>query len=100
MAKIFAATRHRGPRWDASRGLEAQKRWTAHAAFMNGLQADGFIVLGGPLENTDEVLLIVRAENEAEIRARLAADQWSVNGLLEIARVVRWTIRLGRSAPR
>jgi uncharacterized protein YciI len=63
---------------------------------MNGLQSEGFVVLGGPLENTEEVLLIIRAENEAEIRSRLAADPWSANGLLEIARICPWTIRLGK----
>jgi len=98
MSKIFAVTRHRGPRWDASRGLENQEGWTTHAGFMNGLQAEGFIVLGGPLDNTKEVLLIIRADNEAEIRSRLAADPWSANGLLEIARIVPWTIRLGKIA--
>lgn len=95
MSKIFAVTRKSGPRWDASRGLEAQEGWTTHAAFMNGLQSEGFVVLGGPLEGTNEVLLIIQAEDEAEVRARLAADPWSANGLLEISRIVPWTIRLG-----
>jgi uncharacterized protein YciI len=98
MAKVFAVTRKRGPRWDASRGLEAQESWTTHAAFMNGLQSEGFVVLGGPLEGTNEVLLIIRAEDEAEIRSRLAADPWTTNGLLDIARIAPWTIRLGKIA--
>src|SRR5689334_24688146 len=40
-----------------------------------------------PLEGTNEVLLIIRAEDEAEIRSRLAADPWTTNGLLDIARI-------------
>ena len=96
MSKIFAVTRKRGASWDASRALEAQEGWTTHAAFMNGLQSEGFVVLGGPLEGTNEVLLIIRAENETQIRARLAADPWSSNGLLDVASIVPWTIRLGK----
>jgi hypothetical protein len=53
------------------------------------------VVLGGPLEDTPEVLLIIRAETPEEIRSRLAADPWSGNGLLRITRVLPWTLRLG-----
>jgi len=52
-------------------------------------------VLGGPLEGTSEVLLIVRAENDAEVRSRLAADPWSGSDLLRVARTAPWTLRLG-----
>ena len=41
--------RRTGPQWDASRPLEEQSDWDAHAAFMDGLVDEGFIVLGGPL---------------------------------------------------
>jgi hypothetical protein len=44
---------------------------------MDRLHGDGFIVLGGPLESTADVLLIVRANNPDEIVERLAADPWS-----------------------
>lgn len=96
MSRLFAVTRIRGPHWNAALGLEQQEDWTAHAAFMNGLQSDGFVVLGGPLEGTSEVLLIIHAENESEILSRLAADPWSVSSLLEVARIVPWTVRLGK----
>jgi uncharacterized protein YciI len=92
---LFAVIRARGPAWDHARPLEGQPEWPAHATFMNGLKAEGFVVLGGPLEGTSEVLLIVRAENEAEIRAKLAADPWSANDLLRVARTAPWTLRLG-----
>jgi uncharacterized protein YciI len=62
---------------------------------MNGLKAEGFVVLGGPLEGTSEILLIVRAEDEPEIRSRLAADPWSGNDLLRVVRTAPWTLRLG-----
>ena len=95
MKPLFAVVRTRGPAWDSSRPLEGQPEWPAHAAFMNGLQADGFVVLGGPLEGTSDVLLIIRAADEAEIRARLATDPWSANDLLRVTRTAPWTLRLG-----
>lgn len=62
---------------------------------MNGLAAEGFVVLGGPLEGTADVLLIVRAADDAEVRSRLAADPWSASALLRVDRAVPWTLRLG-----
>jgi hypothetical protein len=75
--------------------MEAQTGWAAHAVFMNALQDDGFVVLGGPLEGTSDVLLIIRADEPQQIHARLAADPWTANDLLRIARVMPWNLRLG-----
>lgn len=90
--KLFAVFRTRGPAWREGEPLERRAEWGAHAKFMNALAQDGFVVLGGPL---DEVLLIVRAESPEAIRARLAADPWSASDPLRIARLVPWTGRLG-----
>jgi len=49
----LAVTRERGPAWDAARPLAEQERWDQHAAFMNGLVDDGFVVFGGPLGDED-----------------------------------------------
>jgi hypothetical protein len=62
---------------------------------MDGLHAEGFVALGGPLEGTDDVLLIVRAKDPDEIVERFAADPWSKSGLLRISRITPWTVRLG-----
>jgi len=56
--------------------------------------ADGFVVLGGPLEEPD-VLLIIRADSAEAIRARLAPDPWHRMDLLRIKSISRWTLRLG-----
>ena len=93
--QIFAVTRTRGAGWDETRPLEEQADWRRHADFMNGLHKDGFVLLGGLLEGTPDVLLIIRADDEAEIRSRLAEDCWSRSDLLRIAGVVPWTLRLG-----
>ena len=55
----------------------------------------GFVLLGGPLEGTPNVLLIVHAEEAEDIRSRLAADCWARNDLLRTAEVAPWTLRLG-----
>ena len=74
--------------------MRAQMLWAEHAAFMNALAAEGFVVLGGPLGEGAEVLLIVDAAGEDAVRARLAADPWSPARLLEIVRIEPWTILL------
>ena len=90
----FAVRRVRGPAWNAAVPMREQKLWAEHAAFMNALAAEGFVVLGGPLADGAEVLLIIDASSEEAVRTRLDADPWSPAGLLEIARVEPWTVRL------
>jgi len=92
---LFAVIRTRGPRWDDAQPLEGQEDWRAHADYMNALVDDGFMLLGGPLTGTRDVLLIVRAENEQQVEARLAADCWTVKGLLRTLQVSPWPLRLG-----
>jgi len=95
MDLLFAVRRTRGACWDAARPLEQQEDWAAHAAFMNGLAAEGFVVLGGPLEGTAEVLLIVRAPDADTVRSRLGEDCWARQDLLRVLSVVPWSLRLG-----
>ena len=68
MERAFVVLRTRGPAWDDSRPLEGQSEWTAHAEFMDGLFAEGFVSLVGPLEGTRDALLVVRASSESEFR--------------------------------
>ncbi|HKX00474.1 MAG TPA: YciI family protein [Bryobacteraceae bacterium] len=93
--KLFAVIRTHGAAWEPSLPLEGQSGWSAHAAFMDALEAEGFIVLGGPLEGTNDVLLIVRAASPEEILARLEADPWTANHLLRVSQISPWTLRLG-----
>jgi hypothetical protein len=95
MQQLFAVIRTRGPAWQASRPLEGQMDWASHASFMNSLTKEGFVVLGGPLEGTSDVLLVVRAQTPDEVRSRLAEDPWAGKDLLRITRVAPWTLRLG-----
>lgn len=95
LGRLFSVTRSRGSGWESTLPQEQQADWADHAAFMNGLEADGFVVLGGPLEETPYTLLAIRADGVAEVRDRLAQDPWEVNRVLETTRVVGWTLALG-----
>jgi uncharacterized protein YciI len=89
----FAVIQVRGPAWDPARSMREQDGWDAHAAFMDGLEAEGFIVLGGPLGDGERVLLVIDAASEADVRARLAQDPWSP-GLRQVGSVEHWEILL------
>jgi len=95
MPTYYAVTETRGPGWDPSLPRRQQDTWDEHAAFMDGLVEEGFVVLGGPVGSGEEVILVVRAGSEAEIEARLAADPWLPMGILRIAKIERWEILLG-----
>jgi len=78
--------------------MEEQSQWLAHAAFMDGLVDEGFVVLGGPLDDEERVVLAMEAESEDAVRATLALDPWSGTHL-RVDAVEPWTIRLdGRRA--
>ncbi len=90
---FFVVLRRTGPRRDPSRPLEEQSDWEAHAAFMDRLVDDGFVVLGGPLADEVRVVLAVEAESEEAVRATLARDPWHGTHLVEQS-IDAWTIRL------
>ena len=73
--------------------MEEQSGWLEHAAFMDGLVDDGFVVLGGPLADELRVILVVDAVSEDVVRARLRLDPWSDTHLV-VESVDAWTIRL------
>jgi hypothetical protein len=90
---FLVVVRRDGPEYDHSRPLEEQTGWAEHAAFMDALVDDGFIVLGGPLADEERVAHAVEAESEQAIRDRLALDPWSGSHLV-VDSIDRWTIRL------
>ena len=94
VARVKSIQRRSGPEWDRSRSLEEQSGWTAHAEFMDALEADGFVVLGGPVGDETRALLVIDAESEEEIRDTLGRDPWSGSHLV-IESIDSWTIRLG-----
>jgi hypothetical protein len=93
---FLVVLRRSGPEYDHSKPLEQQSGWEDHAAFMDGLVDDGFIVLGGVLADEMRTAHAVEAGSEEEIRERLAQDPWSGSHLV-VDSIDGWTIRLQRS---
>jgi len=95
MPMFFVLERRRGPKWDPSAPVEGQSGWDEHAAFMDGLAEDGFVVMGGPTGTgeDDNTFHVVDAPDEAAIRQRLAEDPWA-NDLLIVHSIRPWTVWL------
>lgn len=97
MADYYLVRQAKGAAWDHSRPRREQEGWEEHAVFMDGLVEDGFVVLGGPVGegDGDDAVLVVEAESEAAVRARLDQDPWPQEMLYQRS-VEPWTIFLRR----
>jgi uncharacterized protein YciI len=97
MPDHFLVRQSRGPDWDYGVARREQAGWDEHAAFMDGLVDDGFIVLGGPIGDGDghDTLLVVEADDEAAVRERLDADPWR-DTLLTYRSIEPWSVWLRR----
>ena len=92
--RVFALSMVHGPGWDDTRPIREQQAWDQHAAFMDGLVEDGFIILGGPLGDGARTLHVVEASGEQEIRTRMAGDPWASTDLLRIGSIESWQLWL------
>src|SRR3979409_1018933 len=94
MKRLFVVTRIRGKAWDSTKPMRSQEQWPEHATFMDELATNRFVVLGGPLDEGEQTLLIVDAADENEIRSILARDPWSKSGMLDVQSIQLWTVLL------
>jgi uncharacterized protein len=92
MKNTFVVISSAGPNRDRSKGTREQPFWDEHAAFIDLLVAEGFILMGGPLVDEGGSLLIVNAEDENEVREKLKNDPWRDQGILKLESVKRWQI--------
>ena len=92
MKNAFVAISSAGPNRDSSKGTREQPFWDEHAAFIDQLVGEGFILMGGPLVDEGGALLILSAENENEVREKLKNDPWFEHGILKLESVKRWQI--------
>ena len=92
MKNTFVAISSPGPNRDSSKGTREQRFWDEHAAFIDKLVDDGFILMGGPLADEGGSLLILNAEDEHQVRAKLKNDPWFAHGILQLQSVKRWEI--------
>jgi uncharacterized protein YciI len=92
----FVVISEQGPAWREAVPMREQEHWSGHAVFMNALTADGFVVLGGPIDGgtRHRARLIVRADDEQAVRDRLARDPWDHLGLLRIESIEEWEVLL------
>ena len=58
------------------------------------LSQRGVVTLGGPLDDGEEVLLVLAVPDEQSARIALQPDPWHAAGLVETVSVRRWTILL------
>ena len=92
MKNTFLAISSAGPNRDFSKGTREQSFWDEHAAFIDKLVDDGFILMGGPLVDEGGSLLIFNANDENEVREKLKDDPWAKHGILKLESVKRWQI--------
>ena len=97
----FVVTRVRGPRWDDGRPMREQDGWGGHAAFMDALAEEGFVVLGGPVGDGDRRFMhVVEAASEDAVRERFAQDPWERSEQLVTPDVEAWQILLAAEPQR
>jgi uncharacterized protein YciI len=92
MKNIFVTISSAGPNRNPVRSTREQPFWDEHAAFIDQLVADGFILMGGPLIDEDGAMLVVNADDEQEVREKLKSDPWFEHGILKLESVKRWEI--------
>ena len=92
MKNTFIAISSAGPNRDQSKGTREQPFWDEHAAFIDQLVEEDFILMGGPLVDEGGSLLIVNAKDENEVREKLKNDPWARHGILKLDSVKRWEI--------
>ena len=94
----FVVIRRAGAGWDESRSLREQPAWQPHADYMDALMEEGFVVLAGPLSDgsgTHRALLVLDADSEDQVHARLAEDPWTPMEVLVTESAYRWDVLLG-----
>ena len=92
MKNTFIAISSAGPNRDPSKGTREQPFWDEHAAFIDQLVDEGFILMGGPLIDEGGAMLIVNANDENEVREKLKNDPWRDQGILKLESIKRWQI--------
>jgi uncharacterized protein YciI len=96
---VFAVTREAGPGWTEGKGAFDQPAVNDHAAFMNALADEGFVLFAGPLAGSEHdrirVLLIAEAASETDIHRRLADDPWQRTQRVVTTNVEPWTLLVG-----
>jgi uncharacterized protein YciI len=97
MSMTYVVLSGAGPQRDRTKGTREQPYWDEHARFIDDI-LERFIVMGGPFEEEGGAMLIVRAENEDEVRQKLRPDPWYTHGILQLQSIHRWDIFIDERA--
>jgi len=96
---LYAVTREAGPNWVDGNGAFDQPLVNEHAAFMNNLADEGFVLFAGPLAGTEHdrirVLLIADDRSEIDVSRRLSDDPWARSQQVVTTSVEPWTLFVG-----
>src|SRR5579875_512886 len=107
---LFAVIRQQGPGWDRSLAMRQQAHWDEHVTYINGVADAGFLVLAGPISESDapddpttpvgddrtyRAMLIVEAPTQEAVIDRLEDDPWTVSGALTTKTIERWDVLVG-----
>jgi uncharacterized protein YciI len=92
MKNTFVVISSAGQKRDHSKSTREQPLWDEHAAFIDELVADGFILMGGPFVEEGGSMLIVNADDEGEVQEKLKGDPWMKHGVLKLESIKRWQI--------
>ncbi|MBV8807245.1 MAG: hypothetical protein JO033_01105 [Acidobacteriaceae bacterium] len=63
--RYFVVIRERSSGWNWSLPMRQQKEWDAHAAFMDAMVDDGFLLAGGPLGDEDSASRVLHVVSAA-----------------------------------
>lgn len=95
MKKTFFALVQRTEAWDHSREAHEQDGFAQHAAYMGKLEEDGVIASAGLLTDSSDIVFVMLADSEEQVRARFAEDPWQQDGHARLVRLEEVHFRIG-----
>jgi uncharacterized protein len=66
-----------------------------HLDYMNGLHAEGKVVLAGPIDDGDGAMVVLDVADEAEAQALVADDPYTLEGVSADVRLREWKAVIG-----
>ena len=94
---LFVVVEEQGPNWKPGSSMRSQPGWDEHAQFIDAIEAQRMVVLGGPLQHPagHRAMLVFDAPDEATVRRRLAEDPWMKSGILQVREIEPWELLIG-----
>ena len=94
MTTYYVTPRRPGALWNSDKTTREQPFWDEHARFMDLLFEAGVVILGGPFVDGTGSMVIVTADNVAQVYEMFRTDPWTEHDVLTVADVKEWTIFL------